>query len=223
MSNIVSPSAHLQDIEAVDLVERAKRAYAALRAADGDALDHAFNLGDAAIQIGDSAPKRGRQRHLVETIGAPKTTINECIRLAMNRMIIEATFDLDGAPSRSILAALRLLRATKGTEGKAKSTRKTKQQPALPALLEKASADEILAALSKVKRGKIVDRVIGLHRRGGLDSPATKLFRAALSLVQVEKPDSSQIIGVLRAILRKHNPSHLEIVEVVSAQERAAA
>jgi hypothetical protein len=96
----MSDGTHAPDNQLPPHVGVARAEYAALRAANGDSLGHALNLGDAAIQIGETAPKRGRQRYLCAIIGAPKSTIIECIRLARNRAAIEAAFDLDGAPSR---------------------------------------------------------------------------------------------------------------------------
>jgi hypothetical protein len=231
MLDITSPTETVKQADGVsatlDLVEHARTECAAMQRAGSEELKHAMSFGDDLLRLREHAPKRGWKKFVESTFLISKSTAYDCEKLAKARAIIESS---SGAGQMSIRDALKLLtkprKPAKGTEGKAKSTRKTEQQPAvtLPALLEKASAEEILAALPKNKRAKIVDRVVGLHRRGGLDSPATKLFRAALSLAQAKEPDLFQIIGALRGILRKHvNPSRLEIVEVVSAaQERAA-
>ncbi len=113
----MSTAAALPEIP-TQLVTAAQAAFAALQEADNattkanaDALTRAMEAGDTAIALEEFAPRRGRQKFLKETTGAPLSTIKRTVTLAQGRAIIEAEMARVG--QMSIRSALKLLRKPK--------------------------------------------------------------------------------------------------------------
>ena len=96
--------------------ETAQAAFAALQEADiasgnagAAALVKAMDAGDAAIALGEFAPKRGKQKFLKESASAPLSTIKLCMKLAQGRDRIEKEM-ASSVGQMSIRGAVRLLR-----------------------------------------------------------------------------------------------------------------
>jgi hypothetical protein len=138
--------------KAPTLLERARAAFQALRMAGTDELQRAIAFGDTAMLLQEQVPKRKWQSYIRNHIvGASKTVVNECIRLAKARPVIEA--HLDGMPSKSmsIRGALKLLHSLE--KGNVKNPKRAKAPAAdlasmLAAEIAKATPEELRAAFA---------------------------------------------------------------------------